>query len=94
MVQDYNIEEQPHHMLWYNDGFEFPTKITKLNYIFKNEQLVNKEYNKSIDMQGKFLILDMKKMEKIDEEVNEILNKMKQQNLLKKEKRIKKKIIN
>ncbi|KAI9243262.1 hypothetical protein BDA99DRAFT_449239, partial [Phascolomyces articulosus] len=50
IVEDYNIEAKPHHMLWYNDGFEFPTKITKLNYIFKNEQEINKEYNEMIDI--------------------------------------------
>ncbi|KAI9247654.1 hypothetical protein BDA99DRAFT_419202, partial [Phascolomyces articulosus] len=51
IVEDYNIEAKPYHMLWYNDSFEFPTKITKLNYIFKNEQEINKEYNEMIDIQ-------------------------------------------
>jgi len=37
MVEDYNIEIQPHHMLWYNNKFEFPKKESKLDLVFTNK---------------------------------------------------------
>ena len=78
-------------MLWYNDGVEFSTKITKLNYIVKNEQSINKEYDKMIDMQEKILMLDIEEME-IIEEVNKTLNENETiESSKKKEKRKKKK---
>lgn len=91
MVQDYNIEEQPHHMLWYNDNFEFPTKLTKLNYIFKNDQSINKEYNEMINMQEKILMLDIEEMS-IIEEVDNIMNENEIIESSRKRKKIKEKV--
>ena len=73
MVNDYNIEVQPHHMLWYNNGFEFPTKETKLNYIFKNKQLIDTEYNEMLDIQEKFLDINIEDINMIYED--EVINK-------------------
>jgi hypothetical protein len=74
MCRKYNIDPQPHHMLWFNNDFEFPTKITKLNYIFKNEQLVNREYNEMLDIQDKFLDVNIEDMDVVDElEVDQLL---------------------
>lgn len=41
----YDIQVEPHYMLWYSDSFEFPTKINKINLVFSDERKVNKEYN-------------------------------------------------
>lgn len=37
MVDRLNIEVQPHHMLWYNEGFEFPKKESKLDQVFMDK---------------------------------------------------------
>lgn len=46
-------------MLWYSDGFEFPSKKTKINQIFSDEIKNNKNYNDIIDIQEKFLSLNL-----------------------------------
>lgn len=58
MVEDQNIEVQPHHMLWYNDGFEFPKKESKLDLVFINK--INTDIN----------IKEMKKLQKEILELN------------------------
>jgi hypothetical protein len=58
MVEDQNIEVQPHHMLWYNDGFEFPKKESKLDLVFTNK--INTDIN----------IKEMKKLQKEILELN------------------------
>ncbi|KAG2215608.1 hypothetical protein INT45_013094 [Circinella minor] len=58
-VDKYDIEVQPYHKLWYGKGFEFPSKKNKLDLVFSNEQKVNTEYNEMVEMQQKFLQLNM-----------------------------------
>ena len=58
MVEDQNIEVQPHHMLWYNDSFEFPKKESKLDLVFINK--INTDIN----------IKEMKKLQKEILELN------------------------
>ena len=62
--ENYNIEVQPHHMAWYSDRFEFPTKINKINLVFSNEQKVNKQYNEMRELQAKILNLNIEDIEK------------------------------
>ncbi|KAG2222130.1 hypothetical protein INT45_007566 [Circinella minor] len=61
-VDKYDIEVQPHHKLWYGKGFEFPSKKNKLDLVFSNEQKVNTEYNEMVEMQQKFLQLNMSQL--------------------------------
>ena len=62
--EHYNIEVQPHHMAWYGDRFEFPTKVNKINLVFSNEQKVNKQYNEMRELQSKILNLNIEDIEK------------------------------
>ncbi|KAG2215273.1 hypothetical protein INT45_004092 [Circinella minor] len=61
-VDKYDIEVQPYHKLWYGKGFEFPSNKNKLNLVFSNEQKVNTEYNEMVEMQQKFLQLNMNQL--------------------------------
>ena len=49
-----NIKIEPHYMLWYNDDFEFPTKINRINYIFFDKFRNDKNYNEMINLQEKY----------------------------------------
>ncbi|KAG2202819.1 hypothetical protein INT46_006491 [Mucor plumbeus] len=51
MVEDYNIEIQPHHMLWYNNKFEFPKKekMKKLQKEILNLNINNDEIEYNSD---------------------------------------------
>ncbi|KAG2217748.1 hypothetical protein INT45_005469 [Circinella minor] len=84
--ENYNIEVQPHHMAWYSDRFEFPTKINKINLVFSNEQKVNKQYNKMRELQAKILNLNIEDIEK-DTETNLENNEILTNDVLKKRKR-------
>jgi hypothetical protein len=55
------IEAQPHHMLWYNNNFDFPTKTNRINYIFLNEAQNDKNYNDMIDLQEKYMNIELDK---------------------------------
>jgi hypothetical protein len=75
MIKDYNIEAQQHHMLWYNDNFEFPKKETKLDIIFNNKIDADKNYNEMFDLQQKLLTLDLNELENYDDNnSNEVIN--------------------
>ena len=54
-VEKFKIEVQPHHMLWHNDNFEFPTKMTRINYVFLNEAKASQNYNEIMELQEQFL---------------------------------------
>lgn len=85
-VDNYNIEIKPHHMLWYSDRFEFPTKINKINLVFSNEQKVNKKYNEMRELQSKILSLSIEDIEKYNEN-NDTYNKVEIDDIPKKRKR-------
>lgn len=53
-IENANIEAQPHHMLWYNDDFEFPTKVSRINYVFLDKAKNDENYNEMIDLQEKY----------------------------------------
>ena len=63
MVEDYKIEVQPHHMLWYNDNYEFPKKESKLDIVFTDKIKVDKNHNDMKKLQLERLKLN------IDEDV-------------------------
>ena len=63
MVEDYKIEVQPHHMLWYNDNYEFPKKESKLDIVFTDKIKVDKNHNDMKRLQLEILKLN------IDEDV-------------------------
>lgn len=58
-VETFKVNVEPHHMLWYNDNFEFPTKVNRINYVFLNEAKNNENYNEMIDLQEKFLDINL-----------------------------------
>lgn len=58
-VEIFKVDVQPHHMLWYNKNFDFPTRINGINYTFINEAENNKNYNEIIDLQEKFMNVEL-----------------------------------
>lgn len=66
-VDKFNIEVQPHHMFWYNDNYEFPSKHSKLKIVYTNEHKQNKN---NIDMNN--LQEDILKLNLEDAEYMEI----------------------
>lgn len=58
-VETFNVEVEPHHMLWYNTNLEFPTKVNRINYVFLSEAKNNENYNEMIGLQEKFLEIDL-----------------------------------
>ncbi|CAO3618568.1 unnamed protein product [Mucor hiemalis] len=59
MVEDYNIEVQPHHMLWYNDNYEFPKKESKLDIVFIDKIKADKNHREMKDLQQEILKLSI-----------------------------------
>lgn len=57
-IEKYNIKEEPHHVLWFSDGFEFPSE-NKQNIVFSNERKVNENYNKMLNLHEEFLKLNL-----------------------------------
>ena len=53
-IEKNNVNVEPHHMLWYNDDFEFPTKISRINYVFLDKAKNDKNYNETINLQEKY----------------------------------------
>jgi hypothetical protein len=69
-VETFHIEAQPHHMLWYNDGFDFPTKISRVNYVFLDEAKNAENYIDMVHLQDKFLSMDLEE----DVDIEDILS--------------------
>jgi hypothetical protein len=59
MVEDYNIEVQPHHMLWYNDNYEFPKKESKLDIVFSDKIEADKNHKEMKELQKEILNLNI-----------------------------------
>ena len=59
LVKDYEVEIQPHHMFWYNNNFSFPTKKLKLDFVFTNEYIKDKNINDIVDIQEQILKLSV-----------------------------------
>lgn len=59
MVDRLNIEVQPHHMLWYNEGFEFPKKESKLDQVFMDKVKADKNISEMQQLQLDILNLDI-----------------------------------
>lgn len=53
-VEKANIKVEPHHMLWYNDDFEFPTKVSRINYVFLDKAKNDENYKEMIELQDKY----------------------------------------
>jgi hypothetical protein len=86
-IEKNNVKVEPHHMLWYNDDFEFPTKISRINYVFLDKAKNDKNYNEMIQLQEKYrnMFFDDNDMEmEIDSEPEEeiTLKHKKQKRLL------------
>ena len=59
MVEDFNIEVQPHHMLWHNDDYEFPKKESKVDIVFTDKIKVDKNHNDMKKLQLEILKLNI-----------------------------------
>lgn len=69
-MEKFNIKEESHHMLWYADGFEFPSKKNKINVVFQDYQKSNQVYNECIEFQNEFLEKDISDDEQDKEDYN------------------------
>ena len=92
MINDYNIEELPHHKLWYSDGFEFPIKESKIQIAFNDEVKINKNLVEISTLQNKLLNMSLDELEvdSINFDEDEI---MEEEEVLLKHKRVKKSIV-
>ncbi|CAO3627619.1 unnamed protein product [Mucor hiemalis] len=72
-VDKFDIEVQPHHMLWYNDDYEFPSKNSKLKIVYTNEYKQNQENINMNKLQEEILKLDLEDTEymEIDDDIND-----------------------
>lgn len=72
-VNKANIKVEPHHMLWYNDDFEFPTKISRMNYVFLDKAKNDANYKEMIELQEKYrrMTFDDNDMEVDEDEEDE-----------------------
>lgn len=59
IVDKYNIEVQPHHMLCYTDGFEFPKNDRKIDIIVTDKIQVDKNFNEMLILQKEILKLNI-----------------------------------
>jgi hypothetical protein len=84
MVQMHDIEVLPHHMLWYNEGFEFPKKESKLDQVFMNKIKADENINEMKSLQEQILNLniidDVYISEEEDIEMGETVLKHKRRN--------------
>lgn len=53
-VEKANIKVEPHHMLWYNDDFEFPTKVSRINYVFLDKAKTDQNYKEMLELQERY----------------------------------------
>ncbi|RCH79065.1 hypothetical protein CU097_000865, partial [Rhizopus azygosporus] len=59
MIDKYNIEVQPHHRLWYTDGFEFPKNDRKIDIMVTDKIQVDKNFNEMLILQKEILKLNI-----------------------------------
>lgn len=59
MVEDHNIEVQPHHMLWYTENFEFPKKESKLDLVFIDKIKTDSNIKEMKELQKEILNLNI-----------------------------------
>ncbi|ORE01072.1 hypothetical protein BCV72DRAFT_310366 [Rhizopus microsporus var. microsporus] len=59
MIDKYNIEAQPHHRLWYTDGFEFPKNDRKIDIMVTDKIQVDKNFNEMLILQKEILKLNI-----------------------------------
>jgi hypothetical protein len=74
MVETYNIEAQPHHMLWYNDNYEFPKKETQLDIVFRNKMEADDSFNEMIELQKSLLNLNLEELENLNTDIVDIMS--------------------
>ena len=55
LVQDYKIEELPHHKLWHCDIFEFPIRENNLHIAFNDETKISRNLSDMNKLQNKVL---------------------------------------
>ena len=53
-IEKNNVEVEHHHMLWYNNDSEFPTKINRIIYVFLDKTKNDKNYKEIINLQEKY----------------------------------------
>ena len=59
IIEKYNIEVQPHHRLWYTDGFVFPKYDRKIDIMVTDKIQVDKNVNKMLILQKEVLKLNI-----------------------------------
>src|SRR6478735_8789878 len=55
IIEKYNIEVQPHHRLWYTDGFVFPKYDRKIDIMVTDKIQVDKNVKKMLILQKEAL---------------------------------------
>jgi hypothetical protein len=85
MVEMHDIEVLPHHKLWYNEGFEFPKKDSKLDQVFMSKIKADTNINEMKALQHQILNLELDDSEYIspeeeDVEMGEVALKHKKRN--------------
>lgn len=83
LVQDYKIEELPHHKLWHCDNFELPIVESKLHIAFNDEIKINKNLNDMNELQNKLLYMNLEDLEVDDivfEEEDTIMDELPRKN--------------
>jgi hypothetical protein len=71
MVEMHDIEVLPHHKLWYNEGFEFPKKDSKLDQVFMSKIKADTNINEMKALQHQILNLELDDSEYISPEEEE-----------------------
>ena len=69
IIEKYNIEVQPHHRLWYTDGFVFPKYDRKIDIMVTDKIQVDKDFNKMLILQKEVLKLNINEEDIQTEEV-------------------------
>ena len=42
-IEKFNVIEQPHHKLWYNDGFKYPSNAKLIDIVILTEMKLKKK---------------------------------------------------
>ena len=69
IIDKYNIELQPHHRLWYTDGFKFPKHDRKIDIMVTDKIQKDKNFNKQLILQKEALKLNINEKDIEIEEV-------------------------
>lgn len=69
IIDKYNIQLQPHHRLWYTDGFKFPKNDGKIDIMVTDKIQVDKNVNKMLILQKEVLKLNINEEDIQTEEV-------------------------